>query len=524
MLKMLIAEDEYLAGESLKNIEWNRVGITVCGVAPNGEQALKIAKSERPDIIISDIEMPKMSGLELARAVSDILPETKTIILTAYSKFEYAQKSVSLGVFEYLLKPFDDDSLVSVVKAAVEEIKEERSKTLKFKNVSQQLESSKYFLRSYFFQALKNNKLPGGDLLSVFGNLKTDSKCIAMAVSVKNTANAESFGNNYKTFLDLTKIIKKYKENVIPFFDISSMAFLFTFNPQKSDGAANGEVQKISESVSDYLKFSGGEFVIGIGKTVEGLANAEYSYNGAVDALSYSFYLGFNTAISISDVEPGQNSVDYFKFYDEGFLNYIKVGDSASAANSVRKLFAAFRANHEALSTVQRICNEIFVRISMCLLQCGQNPDHLFNKSDVWMIIKNFNEIDSLEEHFLKITDVTVSHINFGRNNKNKDLIDKIKDYINKNPATSLNEIAEHFFHSPNYLSNIFSNETGETVKNYILSTRVNMAKKLLCETQKSIYEVALEVGYKNPQHFSNMFKNHVGVTPSVFRTNNHKN
>lgn len=520
MIKMLIAEDEFLCRENLKNIDWAAAGITVCGAAEDGKSALELSKSERPDIIISDIEMPKLSGLELARKVSDILPETKIIILTAYTKFEYVQESVCLGVFKYILKPFTDESLIEAVKEAAEEVRRERKKNLKFESISHKLESSKYFLRSYFFESAKNGAGIDGDLFSMFGSLNPNSKYTAMVISLKSDPTAEDFSENYKSFLNVIRIITKYRANVIPFFDISAMTFLFIDDEIKSDSTIGTDIFKISESVSDYLDFSAGRsFVIGIGKTVDMLKDAEYSYSGAVNALGYSFYLGLNTVISIGDVEPKQNSVDYFKFYDEGFLNHIKVGDCASATASVKRLFDSFRDNHETLSTVQRICNELFVRLSMCLLQCGQNPDHLFNKSDIWTIIKKFNTIDELEEYILKIVEVTVSHINFSRDNKNKDLADKIKDYIRENPSTSLAETAEHFYHSPNYISSIFSSETGETIKNYIISVRIDIAKKLLAETQKSIYEIATEVGYKNPQHFSIMFKKHVGMTPLVFRS-----
>ncbi len=132
------------------------------------------------------------------------------------------------------------------------------------------------------------------------------------------------------------------------------------------------------------------------------------------------------------------------------------------------------------------------------------------------------NIIDELEKCICDIVDVTVSHISFTRNTKNKDLIRQVGEYIKENPATSLNEIAEHFYHSPNYLSNIFSKEMGTTIKNYIIQVRIDISKKLLSESGSSIYEVAAAVGYKNPQHFSMVFKKLVGITPSAYQNNLH--
>lgn len=175
-MKLLIAEDEFLCRENLKNIDWESIGVSICGVAENGQEAMELAKELKPDIIISDIEMSKKTGLELANEVSNILPDIKVIILTAYTKFEYVQKSVSLGVYEYILKPFEDITLLDTVKSAVSEQIAERSKNLKLENISRQLENCKYFLKSYFFSVIENDSAPNSELFSIFGGLKNDSK------------------------------------------------------------------------------------------------------------------------------------------------------------------------------------------------------------------------------------------------------------------------------------------------------------------------------------------------------------
>lgn len=522
-MKLLIAEDEFLCRENLKNIDWESIGVSLCGVAENGQEAMELAKGLKPDIIISDIEMPKKTGLELANEVSNILPDIKVIILTAYTKFEYVQKSVSLGVYEYILKPFEDITLLNTVKSAVSEQIAERSKNLKLENISRQLENCKYFLKSYFFSVIGNDSAQNSELFSIFGGLKDDSKYTAAVISVKSPSTEKSFSHNYKIFLSIMKIISKFNRDYVPFFDISTMTFLFIHDRNMTDSEINNGILNILNAVCEYLDFNRGiKYVIGVGKCMSALKDAAYSYSDAVNALNYSFYLGFNTVICISDVEPKQNSVDYFKFYDEGFLNHIKVGNGASATLSVKKLFSSFRNNQEPISTVQRICNELFVRASMCLIQCGQNPDNLFDKTNVWLLIKKYNTIDELEKCICDIVDVTVSHISFTRNTKNKDLIRQVGEYIKENPATSLNEIAEHFYHSPNYLSNIFSKEMGTTIKNYIIQVRIDISKKLLSESGSSIYEVAAAVGYKNPQHFSTVFKKLVGITPSAYQNNLH--
>lgn len=282
-------------------------------------------------------------------------------------------------------------------------------------------------------------------------------------------------------------------------------------------------VLKLANALCEYLNYNTSlRYVVGIGECMSSLKNVVYSYNGAVSALNYSFYLGFNTVICISDMEPVQDSVDYCNFYADGFLNFVKVGNGDMALMLIKKLFNSFRQNQEDIAIVQRICNEVVVHLSMCLVQCGQNPDVLFNKTDVWTVIRKYNTVDSLEKYISDIAEVTVSHITFSRTTKNCSLIEQVQKYIQDNPSASLNDISAHFYHSPNYLSNIFSKEAGITIKNYIINTRIERSKQLLTETEDSICEIANAVGYKNPQHFSVLFKKKVGTTPSVYKNGQH--
>lgn len=524
-MKLFIAEDEALCRENLTKIDWSLIGVSVCGVAENGSEAIKLIKTLKPDIIISDIEMPGKNGLELANEASNILPDVKVILLTAYAKFEYVQQSVALGVYKYILKPFNDNELLDSVQSAVEELELERNKAIKFEIVSRQLESCKYFLKSYFFNVLDSDSIIKNKLFSIFGELEPISNYTVVTIKIDTDDNTDVFSHNYKIFLSINKIISKYHSQIIPFFDIYTMTFLFIHDTDMADTAVNSDILNILDAVCDFLNFNDDlKYIIGVGKCVHSLKDSAYSYSGAESALAYSFYLGFNTVICISDVEPRQSSADYFKFYDEGFLNHVKVGNSVSAINSVKKLFDSFQRNQESIQIVQRICNELFARISMCLVQCGQNPDNLFDKTNTWHLIKSYSTIDGLEECICNIVEVTISRINYIRNDNDHNLIIQIQNYIKKNPSTSLNEIAEHFFHSPNYLSNIFSKNKGTTIKNYIIQTRIDVAKEMLSQTKSGIPAIANSIGYKKPQHFSNTFKKIVGVTPTEYRNSFYNN
>ena len=152
-------------------------------------------------------------------------------------------------------------------------------------------------------------------------------------------------------------------------------------------------------------------------------------------------------------------------------------------------------------------------------MQCNQDPNLIFNKSNVWDVLKQHESVNDIEEFILGFIDVVISNINYRYNQKSFNLVNDIKKYISEHPVTSLTDIAGHFFHSPNYLSTLFSKETGMTIRNYMIEERMNYAKKLLTETNESIGSIATKVGYKTTQHFCTIFNKHTGVTPGVYRS-----
>lgn len=518
-MKILIAEDEHLCLENLEMLDWASLGIETVLTAQDGKTAYQIALREKPEVILSDIQMPKMSGLELAEKLSVNLPESRFIILTAYNNFTYAQTAISSGVSSYILKPFMSEDVIKTVSDTVKEIKEEKLKNSYNEHVAKQLEISKHFLLSYFFNAISDGINKSNELNDIFGIVDNNLVCTAMVISLEHSKEVDSFGANFRTFNHLTRIFTGHKANFLPFFNTNQLVFFFLSEPLTSPKQAQTLVLSYANAAKTYLNFNySDKYVIGLGNSVSEISKCETSYNGALNAIKYSFYLGFNSVICISDLEPSDDFIDYQLLLNQEFYGNIKAGNFESATFKLGRLFDDFRRKQAPIKTVQRICNEILIHLSLCLLQCELSPDLIFNKTNVWDVLQQYKSIDALEEFMTDFVDVVISTITFRYNQKNTSLVNKIKDYISLNPDTSLNEISDHFFYSPNYLSNIFSKETGMTIKSYIIAKRMERAKELLVKTEKNIGAIAAEVGYKNAQHFSTVFSKQTGVTPTNYR------
>lgn len=519
-MKLLIAEDEPLCLKDLEALDWGSLGIEAVFTAEDGETAYQTALREKPNIVLSDIQMPKMNGLELAEKLSVSLPESRFIILTAYNRFTYAQSAISSGVSSYILKPYMDEDIMDAVSGAVTAIREEQLKNSYNAQTTKQLEISKHFLLSYFFNSVSDMVTEKNELNDIFGAIDPNSVCTAMVVSLDYSKKVDSFKDNFRIFNHLIRIFSGYNASILPFFNTTQLIYFFLSDPSSTPQKAMSAVQPCADAAETYLNFNYPEkYVIGLGNSLSGICNCETSYNSALNAIKYSFYLGYNCVIYISDLEPSETFADYQAFPDEEFFSYVKAGDSENAAFLLRKLFDNFRRGQSPVETVQRICHEILVHLSLCLLQCGHNPDLVFNKTNVWDVLQQYKSLDALEEFVTNFVDVVISTITFRHSQRNLRLINEVKDYITAHLDTSLNEIAEHFAHSPNYLSNIFSKEAGITIKNYIITERIERAKELLANTNKSISTIAAEVGYKNTPHFSTVFSKQTGITPTVYRT-----
>lgn len=522
MIKLLIAEDELLSLEDLENLSWDSVGIDAVFTAENGAVAYELALIEKPEIILTDIQMPKMGGLELSEKLSSILPETKFIFLTAHDNFDYAKAAVENQVLSYILKPFDEEELLATVKKAADIVKTERDKSSYHTYIVKQLERSRHFLMGYFFGALESNDKDVNNLLQILNITRPKAYYTAIVITLAAPQKESVFTDNYQTFMQITQLLIKEDEEVLSFFNTSHLVYFVGDAAPFSPTEAQNITLKLADIAKSYLdKNQHTNYLITIGNSAAGIKNCETAYHSALNAISYSFYLGFNTIICVEDVESS-NSVGYFQaIQDEQFFNLVKAGNFEGARFLLHRIFRSFSENQLAVNEVQHICHSILVRLAICLLQCGQNPDFLFNKTNALDVIRQYTSIKDLETFMINILDVVTSNIAINHSQRDKELITSIKEYINANPKTSLTKIAEHFHHSPNYLSSIFSKETGDTIKNYIINVRMNYAKELLKNSPRSIGQIATDVGYKTQQHFCNVFNKATGMTPSDYRSFN---
>ena len=508
MLKLLICDDEALIRDGLAGLDWEEYGITCAATAKNGADALEKVKAVCPDIIISDVRMPKYDGIYLARQVSLEYPYIKMIFLTGYNEFEYAKKAIEYNVSEYLSKPIDEDELFDAVVRLRDDILKRNNLAEKQQRLDETLAKSRYFLKDYFFDF--NNTA------SIF-NIRPETKYMTACVVAQKDS-----GDSAELFSVLEALEQMLSGNspcdFIPFFDSDKLLFIFCTCEEtiaKTEDIIFEQCEKIQSLLDKQYDF---DYNIGVGEPTP--SSPQDSYTGACEALGYSKNIGYRHIIYIKDVEPNSGIAGYYSKLFLMYINAVKTLNSHDAKKYVNEFFAAMERAKEALYNRQKFCLNLIINISDALYEIGCNPAILFNNTDSWALIRKADSPEALKNFINNITDVVMSYIENAREQKNKSLIERVKAMVDANFAddASLETAAAQVYMSPCYLSVIFKRETGMTFKNYLIHTRIEKSKELLANTELKIYEIAEKVGYTDTRYFSDIFQRNTGKTPSQYR------
>lgn len=516
-IKLLICDDEKMIREGLASLDWDERNIDIVGTAKNGEEGFGLFMETQPDIVISDIEMPKKNGIWLSEQIQSTAPDTRMIFLTGYDNFEYAQSAVNNGVCRYLLKPIDEFKLYDIVDELAKEIRKKKQQAEKDIEFRRLLTKSRYFLMSYLF-----NRSQSGILDYELFEIPQNPTTMAAFVIRFSKSSADS-GMSFVIFEELLGRLP-CDISFIPFFCNSELVFICCFKEETeaSEKKLFSCCEEIGELIDDEFNVS---YNIGIGNFTSEIKELEASYTSAAQALSYSNGLGDRNVIYINDIEPrSQLSVYQAKLIDT-YIKSLKNSDDKQIKRDIKELFDSMERSDTSLYNQQRRCLSLILAISDALYDLDCDPAILFNNTDAWSLIKRTQSPAELKTFIENITDVVMSHIEDIQRQKAANIVSQAKALVEQNYAgdASLETIAAQVFISPCYLSVIFKKETNTTFKNYLIQTRIDKAKELLEDTDMKIYEVAESVGYNDTRYFSELFQRICGKTPSQYRSRKNK-
>lgn len=508
MINVFITDDEYYVRTSLKNnFPWEENGFHIVGEANNGNTAYDMICSLKPDIAIVDINMPGCNGIELIERLNAGNIQCQYIVLTGYSDFHYAQKSIKLNVSDYILKPIDYEYLLK----SIEKIKDIILSSQEQKNTLSYLlnKNEEYILEEYFNELINSTLIPTSTHFH----------------SIFETTNIE-----YPEFTSFCVLVIKPPLNCVKstLSDLLLSCYFNTkyfFRDQKHcyylicDTTNQESFIRSVDSLTTAVNHSDLDFNIGVGNIYHNISNLYRSYNEA-QVLIKNRHLTVNHLAFYSDLE---NSEDITILHDKirnGLKAAILTRDTKTIIDIIDELFSTlieakytfYNAVLVSIQLINLLIEVLSIQTNLpisAMNQTDNNLDNLFELSCIY----------DLQNKTTQIYLSTINNVTEGVTSQN-DITTKIEEYIESHyqeTDLTIPHIAEHLFLNYSYLCTIFKKDKNITINDYINQVRIQHAIELFQTGVLNISYVSYQCGYSTPGYFSKRFKNITGLLPSDY-------
>lgn len=542
MLKIFLAEDEVIVRETIKRmIPWEELGFELVGEAADGEMALPLLIRQKPDLLITDIKMPFMDGLTLAKLAKKELPELKIVILSGYDDFNYAKQAISIGVEEYLLKPITKNALIerlSEIRSRYEHEKTQKEYYEKFQREMQVYEKNS---NRDFFEALVCGSMDMMEVYKKAEKLGLDIVAEAYNILIFTMNSEEDFSGQKEGYSEWEAESLEMLED---FFSDNTSAMLFRCNIFSYGVLIKGQKETIDENTRSCIdeikkildrKEQKRQWFVAVGESVERLSQLQKSYHSASRAFSQRYLYGENILyydeMELMEHRSGQadtNDNAYLKNVDVNALNpailqkFLSNGLQEETENFVKDYFYAI-GQEPMESLVFRNYVILNVRFSVLsfLKSLGCDTEEMEPENTEEILAESGKNIESAITYAKKMISQAITIRDQNSGNKNRSILKNAVDFIDEHymdEDISLNTAANVANVSSNHFSALFSQNMGQTFIEYLTTLRMNKAKELLRCTGMRSSEIAGEVGYKDAHYFSYLFKKTQGMTPSEYR------
>lgn len=532
MYRVLLVDDEVLTREAIsENVKWNELGFELCGACADGREATEYIKKSCPDLVLTDICMPHMDGLGLAKYIHENYPDIKVVIISGYDDFDYAKQALTYQVTEYILKPITSYELSEVLHRIKEKLDKENRENSNILKIQQAYNKNMPIIKERFLNHLIYGQNMKDDILvklkEVDNMLKGKYYCVALieednyAAFFKNFPKVDEMLARFAIFNVAQEIVKDAFCGLAFQNSDEKTVIIFEENSEKclEDKAAEITGQ-IRAAIKEYLEIETSAI---IGRSVEGLQKISQSYENAKSALEYKFMMGSNRTIFGKDipVKKEEAPIQANKWIDR-LIIAVKANQTEEMAEIVNDFFSALRSAYLSKNRIYINIQRAVLTIIMTLDETDseENSDIMQKEKEFLINMYEQKHLEDVERDFLTFCSCVSDKLSAERDSYCKKQAVKALDYIEKNYGNheiSLNTVCTYLAMSTSYFSSVFKNVTGETFIESLTKKRMEKAKALIEGTSLKAYEIADMVGYTDPHYFSAAFKKATGFTPTEY-------
>lgn len=531
-MKILIADDEAPVREAFSR-SLRHFGITEIREAEDGIEAYQVISEFSPDMVLADIKMPGMNGIELLAKVREVQGNVLFVFISGYDFFEYAQKAIDLGAFGYLLKPVRDSELGVLIEKAREKLAfEARQRQLQVMMRIKADEGREYMRRRFIRQLLTEGRVTDQDAAARLKDLDivmTEEAFCVLVVSLDRYAEITS------TMPEKEKELLRFSIDNIATELLKESGFkLFAFDMEDGQGyllplpgrdsAFRDRLVQIGENlINQICNFLSYSVTIGIGAQVFSLGELGRSYEGAIKAVMQRLGSGCGKVYAFDEQTGTHENVRTLDFKTEQeLLACLECGDLPAATALVEELYLPFRRMEKIDAGAFRKQNFQLIMLLFKLLGNAsiQAEELLGDEFTLYTQVNACTSLDEVEAWFGSKLELSISHIQERHEKSSRKMIDLAKAYIyrNYNRDITLESVAEHVHLSPTYFSRLFKQEMGDNFSDFVINYRIVQARELLKEGVYKANEVSRIVGFRDEKYFYKVFKKLTGFTPGEYK------
>ena len=533
MYKILLVDDEILVRDAIReNIDWGKLDCELIGDCENGKQAVEFVKTHEVDIVLTDILMPYMDGMELSHFLHDNYPDVLIVIFSGFGEFEYAKKAIQYNVSEYMLKPVTAMELTKVIENMKEKLdsrKKEQRKMESLTQVSQDYHKNANVIRSKALDCLVKCTREVQVSLDELERMGITFQAASYRVAVFDI---DTYSEMYQMDMDKQQesalmafvlfnvgdeIVVQEKAGVVYQEGNNRVCIIFAGNRTKE---FSENIHRICHEIQKKVKeVIGLETSIGIGSWVRSPYELIYSYRLAAKAIDYRYLLGGNL---LFDMEEKKTDNSIFLINDlETLTEAIKSGDRRLMEETLGQIETEIKSALVEKSYACIYLQQVIRAIGNTCQSLSEEPEKIIAQREALLKAvteqRTFSPAAALVEKYAQEVFDELQELNSSSGQRQGMLA---MDYIQKNymdPCLSLNSICSYLNISTSYFSTIFKEMTGETFIEVLTRVRMEKAKELLENTTMKNYEIAEKVGFSDPHYFGISFKKITGKTPTEY-------
>lgn len=526
-MKIVIVDDEPRHRKGLSNLIGKLRPDYKIEQFKNGYDAFEFIKDNEAEIIITDVEMPTMDGLEFLKKYKEINNSCKVIILSGYPNFKYAQNALSLGAFDYILKPVDQDTVEDILARVEKAIKKEDENRKREMQLLDNLNKTIEVYMEWEFNRWIKGELNNQKLEAIKKYVKEDEEGWIIVIKVNQKKawnlrdeNEDEILNNIKSII--SEMVKPYWNSIT--FNLTDYKKILTTvikkNKQISNEISLEECNKILNHIEEKCHV---DIVIGISRKCSNIIyEAKKYFEEAMEALKLKFYFP-NTKIIYFSKEKRivKNLVIINSKCEEMISEYIYKENKTEAIILIDEiLFKSMKYSYLDPAEIRNNIISLFINIATKVKLFMTEDDYNNIRNNIIETINSCENIEELKKNCKLLIIKNISIFQRWKKDKNAIIFDKYLKYVEENYMydISLESISEKFYFNPCYFSTMFKDRVGMTFVKYLLKLRIQKACELLLKSNKKIYEIATVVGYKEVKYFNRVFKNEMNISPDEYR------